>query len=108
MESKGKNQFKKSMLSVLTASIFLTACSTGELVGPDKSFDKAAGQEHLTEHEAQAVFFLEDDESSEKKVILVSKDERLIGALKKKPIFLPQYVPVHTLLRFNAVMAIST
>jgi len=84
MEPKGKNQFKKSMLSVLTASIFLTACSTGELVGPDKKFDKAAGQEHLTAHEAQAVFFLEDDESSEKKVILVSKDERLIGALKKE------------------------
>ena len=84
MESKDKNQFKKSMLSVLTASIFLTACSTGELVGPDKSFDKEAGQEHLTEHEAQAVFFLEDDKSTDEKVILVSKDDRLVGALKKE------------------------
>jgi len=83
MDFKSKNQSKKSILSFLTASVLLTACSTGELVGPDKSFDKKVGQAHLTEHEAQAVFFLEDDKSNDEKVVLVSKDDRLVGALKK-------------------------
>jgi len=82
-------QFKKIILVIVSTAFFLTACATGQLVGPNKKFKKEDVQGNLTKHEVQVIFFLEKDESNEDKVILVSTGRRLIGGLKKE-----RYIPI--------------